>query len=74
MSKAYVADWENGSIPSTSIKLKKWECKHLDFEHYIFDGGVEDFEEKYNMVLVHPISGKIFFGYSADFNFDEVRK
>ena len=65
---------DGGYIIPTTINLTREECEHCLFEHYTFDGGVSDFEERYNMVLVHPISGKLFFAYSIDFDFTNNTK
>ena len=70
--KAYARlDWNER--PLTSIELTKEELETLNFEHYTLDHDNKfDFpEECFNMMLVHPKTGQVFWGYSADFDFKD---
>lgn len=63
---------DNG-YPYTSLDLTDKEWETLYFETYTLDHDNKyDFpEECYNMMLVHPLTGQVFWGYSADFDWGE---
>lgn len=63
---------DNG-YPYTSLNLTDKEWETLYFETYTLDHDNKyDFpEECYNMMLVHPLTGQVFWGYSADFDWGE---
>ncbi len=73
--KAYVRrdliEWCD--YPCASIDISPAEWTNLKFEAWLIQGWNDtpngDFEEGYNLILVHPISGKLFWSYSIDFDF-----
>lgn len=64
---------QDNEYPNTSLDLTDKEWETLYFETYTLDHDNKyDFpEECYNMMLVHPLTSQVFWGYSADFEWGE---
>jgi hypothetical protein len=70
--KAYVRDdliEFNKEYPTSSEPLTAEEWENLDFE--VIENPCEDFEteEGFNMIIRHPITQRLIFVCSIDFNF-----
>jgi hypothetical protein len=64
---------ESGDYPASSEKLKHDEWALLDFE--VMETPCEDFitDEGFNMIIKHPITERLIFVCSIDFNFKHYR-
>lgn len=69
---AYVRKDLIGEVP-TSIQLTFEEQRDLKFKCYI-DEFEHTHEEGYNLLLVHPVSGDIFWGLSIDFDYETIEE
>jgi hypothetical protein len=65
---------ERGDYPPSSIEVSSRDWDELEFEFWLIQGYNAtqdgDFEEGYDLILVHPRTGKLFWSYSIDFSFD----
>ncbi len=70
-------DIEHGWYPASSIDISPSEWETLQFKHMILDSSdptpfVEtDHPDGFNMILLHPETKVLFWGYTADFDYTE---
>lgn len=64
---------EAGEMPRASCEVSLKEWQHLMFSYLLLDKDTPfretDTVEGYNLILLHPFNGCLFWGYSADFDF-----
>lgn len=58
-----------GEYPPASIKITPRDWEKLEFNCWLIEGYNDDFEESYNLIMVHPLTCELFWGYSIDFDF-----
>lgn len=69
---------ENEDFPHTSIPIRKAEWLSLSFYYMVLDREDDlpfietDHPAGFNMILLHPNTHELFWGYSIEYEFDEV--